>query len=98
MSLKLATRFHEIYERLAPAFGYETRKETRAFDPTTPNGRLMIAVTDQIEAEKLIELEAVRKELVLHRDLFGAIATALIAAGWRDDEILRRVKEAAKAP
>lgn len=40
----LARRFHETYERLAPSFGYETRKETRKFDPTTPNGRLMIAV------------------------------------------------------
>ncbi len=44
----LARRFHEIYERRAPEFGYETRKETRAFDPTTPNGRLMIAVCTEI--------------------------------------------------
>ena len=49
MSEELARKFHEIYERLAPNFGYETRPETRAFDPTTPNGRLMIAVTDEIE-------------------------------------------------
>lgn len=40
----LARRFHEAYERLAPSFGYETRKETREFDRTTPNGQLMIAV------------------------------------------------------
>ena len=46
----LARRFHEIYERLAPSFGYETRKETREFDPTTPNGRLMIAVCSEIAA------------------------------------------------
>ena len=44
----LAVRFHETYERLAPSFGYETRKETRAFDPTTPNGRLMIAVCAEL--------------------------------------------------
>lgn len=43
-----ARRFHEAYERLAPSFGYETRTETREFDPTTPNGRLMIAVCAEV--------------------------------------------------
>jgi hypothetical protein len=46
----VARAFHEAYERLAPSFGYETRKETRAFDPTTPNGRLMIAVAAEVLA------------------------------------------------
>lgn len=41
---QLARRFHDEYERLAPAFGYETRADTRQFDPESPNGRLMIAV------------------------------------------------------
>lgn len=44
----LARVFHEVYERLAPNFGYETRTETRKFDPTTPNARLMIAVCDEL--------------------------------------------------
>lgn len=41
---KIAQEFHDAYERMAPSFGYETRKETKAFDPGSPNGRLMIAV------------------------------------------------------
>lgn len=45
---ELAVLFHETYERLAPNFGYETRTETRKFEETTPNGRLMIAVCDEI--------------------------------------------------
>ena len=40
----LAREFHEKYEKLAPEFGYETREETREFDPESKNGRLMIAV------------------------------------------------------
>lgn len=40
----LARFFHHTYENLAPSYGYETRKDTRAFDPTTPNGKLMVAV------------------------------------------------------
>lgn len=47
-ALELAIRFHEAYERLAPRFGYETKPETREFDPQTPNGRLMIAVCREI--------------------------------------------------
>ena len=44
----LAQQFHETYERLAPQFGYETKKETRQFQEDTPNGRLMIAVCQEI--------------------------------------------------
>lgn len=44
----LALLFHETYETLAPSFGYETRKETRAFDAESPNGKLMIAVCERL--------------------------------------------------
>ena len=43
--------FHDTYERLAPTFGYETREETRQFDPTSPNGALMIAVAGSVLRE-----------------------------------------------
>lgn len=43
-ALRLARLFHETYERLAPSFGYETRDDTKVFDPTSKNGRLMVAV------------------------------------------------------
>lgn len=44
----LAILFHETYERLAPSFGYETRQETKEFNEDSNNGRLMIAVCDEI--------------------------------------------------
>ena len=46
--LSMALRFHEVYEELAPSFGYETRTETRQFDPESANGRLMTAVCEVI--------------------------------------------------
>jgi hypothetical protein len=46
--LDLALLFHETYERLAPSVGYTTRPEPRQFNPDSPNGRLMIAVCEEI--------------------------------------------------
>jgi hypothetical protein len=48
---EVAMLFHDTYERLAPTFGYETREETRQFDPTSPNGALMIAVAGSVLRE-----------------------------------------------
>ena len=47
-ALKLAMLFHTTYERLAPNFGYETRTDTKVFDPLSANGQLMLAVCSEI--------------------------------------------------
>lgn len=52
---ELARKFHSYYEKLAPHYGYETREETREFKPDTPNGKLMIAVCEQILSEPIAE-------------------------------------------
>lgn len=51
MSEQLARLFHETYERLAPSFGYSTRKGTAVPWAEVPekNKRLMIAVADIVE-------------------------------------------------
>ncbi|GAC1459393.1 MAG: hypothetical protein NVS4B11_37380 [Ktedonobacteraceae bacterium] len=48
----VAKLFHETYERLAPAFGYETREATRVSWENVPerNKRLMIATTAELLA------------------------------------------------
>jgi hypothetical protein len=46
--LELAILFHTTYETLAPEYGYVTRDDTKDFDPTTPNGHLMVAVCAQV--------------------------------------------------
>ena len=48
--LALAVLFHHTYEKLAPSSGYETRKETRIFDPESPNGKLMIVVCKEVQS------------------------------------------------
>lgn len=83
---KLALRFHEVYERLAPSFGYETRQETRAFDPTTPNGKLMIAVCGELLRTNEVSAESSR----------GA-ATATLTPLQRAEEAILRFNEASKA-
>jgi hypothetical protein len=44
----LAKTFHEVYEKLAPVYKYETNKETKIFDENSPNGKLMIATCEGI--------------------------------------------------
>ena len=69
-ALELAMRFHEAYERLAPRFGYETKTETREFDPQAPNGRLMIAVCREI-IEQNADLERTARSDGTLQDFVG---------------------------
>lgn len=45
---QIAREFHEAYELLAPKYGYETREDTRRFNPDSSNGKLMIAVCQKV--------------------------------------------------
>ena len=52
---KWAREFHNLYEETAPMFGYETRKETKEFDPKSSNGRLMAYVCFNIIHQAVAE-------------------------------------------
>jgi len=61
---KWARTFHDLYEKSAPMFGYETRKETKEFDPKSPNGRLMAYVCFNLINQAIAEERArVRGEI-----------------------------------
>ena len=47
-AIVLAQFFHNTYEQLAPCSGYETRADTKLFDPASTNGRLMTAVCGRV--------------------------------------------------
>jgi len=62
---RLARRFHELYELTAPMFGYETKKETKEFNPESPNGRLMAWVCFQVvKEEKQALLKLIKEKLI----------------------------------
>lgn len=83
-----ARLFHDTYERLAPQFGYETRPDTKAFDPESPNGRLMTAVIRELDASggvpsvESAALEVIRAHM----------------AGELDDDMILRLSSAIATP
>lgn len=60
----VARLFHETYEKLAPTFGYETRKESAvAWDDVPENNRsLMIAVAGEVIAAHVAGVRADQAE------------------------------------
>lgn len=44
----IAKDFHFLYETYAPMYGYETRDDTKEFNPSSANGMLMRAVVGEI--------------------------------------------------
>ncbi len=56
---QLAQLFHETYERLAPQFGYETRKESAKpwADVPEQNKQLMIAVAGELLQHMITTIE-----------------------------------------
>ena len=54
-AIKLAILFHELYEKHAHEYGYETNDETKVFKAHTPNGKLMIRVCREIQKHVKIE-------------------------------------------
>jgi len=54
--VEMAQLFHDTYEALAPAFGYETRPDTKAFDPESPNGKLMCATVAKVRTAIIASL------------------------------------------
>lgn len=90
-SCATARLFHDTYERLAPSFGYETRADTKAFDPNSANGKLMIAVCAEAKASIISEIETRFWSIVdadglssLPSDMWAALEQLARAARNRD--------------
>ena len=55
---QIAELFHDTYKRLAPEFGYETRADTKQFDPDSKNGKLMVATCAAVLAHVRSKIKA----------------------------------------
>ena len=76
---QLARQFHESYEKHALFYGYQTRIETRQFDPMTPNGMTMIAVMEDVMLPALLAAKQRGREATYHQDyLDGLFAYASV--------------------
>ena len=84
---QLARRFHLLYESMAPAYGYETRTDTREFDPTSKNGQLMVAVCSVIQGmfdARLAAAEALLRAAVECGEWFDGTYHNEMNADWLD--------------
>ena len=94
---QIARAFHETYERLAPTFGYETRKASAVAwkDVPEPNKGLMIAVAGEVMltlrrqlATKDAENARLRENLVSALEAIvqgrGHLESTGVHAGWWD--------------
>ena len=84
----LARRFHDLYESLAPTFGYTTRSDTKQFDPESPNGKLMIAVCNGLLKELQAE-NAALNQVIIWRDQDIAKLKEELAEAKKDAERYR---------
>jgi hypothetical protein len=67
----LARKFHEVYERLAPHYHYETRKASAVPWEDVPdnNKALMVAVAAEIQRDWVAEVESLRAEVDAYKAL-----------------------------
>lgn len=90
----LARRFHELYERLAPDHGYETRRESAVpwADVPAANRGLMIAVSAQLLAD-----QAPQVHQALQADPTADQALVILSAGQADAAAIRVLQSVVSA-
>ena len=58
--LEITKKFHDMYEKLASEYTYETREDTKVFDINSNNGKLMYATVNKIVSPILKENEQLK--------------------------------------
>ena len=79
---QLAQYFHESYERLAPEYGYTTRKDSAWYKVPETNRALMVAVASEVltwmqEQNTPISFERIVEKLTEHIKLEGQLKEML---------------------
>lgn len=60
--LEITKNFHDMYEKLASEYNYETREDTKVFDINSNNGKLMYATVNEIVSPILKENKQLKEE------------------------------------
>lgn len=89
----LARLFHAEYERRSAEYDYKTRPDTRQFDPSSANGRLMVAVCravlEQLAPQPTLT-DAEREAVEVAAEFFGLRPAGHVATTLRG--LLERLK------
>ena len=70
-------KFHNTYEKLAPNYGYETRKDTKELNFNSNNGKLMYATINEIITPLLDDITNLQQEnevLENEKDMFYKVS------------------------
>lgn len=63
--LEITKNFHDMYEKLASEYNYETREDTKVFDINSNNGKLMYATVNEIVSPILKENKQLKEQLLV---------------------------------
>lgn len=96
---EMAQRFHEAYERLAPSFGYETRRESAVPWAEVPesNRRLMAATVAEAVGPLLAEVERLRGENAAYREVWRVLRDQSVIIA-EDGAVFERIAKWTNAP
>lgn len=72
---KIAQKFHDTYEFLAPEYGYITKEETREWDSESPNGKLMIATVKAVMCGLVKQMDDGEKVREKYQELIYQVQT-----------------------
>jgi hypothetical protein len=95
VSEQLARLFHETYERLAPTFGYQTRKESAVPWEQVPahNKALMVAVADEVEHHIIPpDVRAAIEAILVTATMSPRNTFAALSAGLEYDPAIETVR------
>ena len=74
--LEITKKFHDMYEKLASEYTYETREDTKVFDINSNNGKLMYATVNEIVSSILKENQELKKQYCERTDCSGRLGNS----------------------
>ena len=74
--LEITKKIHDMYEKLASEYTYETREDTKVFDINSNNGKLMYATVNEFVSPILKENQELKKQYCERTDCSGRLGNS----------------------